>query len=224
VAFFECEFPRAISYHRLGSSSGWSTDVKSAFSGQEQRNQNWGDARGKWTISVKTPSTAQFPGPGGGEGPRRQSFVDLLVAFHKVVKGRGDAFRLKDQLDYQGINQQLATVAGHVQLVKNYVIGGRTYQRVITKPINSSVNDFQGNALPNTVFLHGTSTVVTVDATTGIVTGQSAGTAVDFQFHYPARFDTDELPIQVEESAVGAGAPVVSINGVQLFEVLPPNY
>jgi uncharacterized protein (TIGR02217 family) len=140
------------------------------------------------------------------------------------VGGKADSFRLKDHLDYVATNQQLATVAGHVQLIKNYTIGGRTYQRVITKPITASVTDYQGHALANTVFLHGTTTPVTVDYTTGIVTGQSAGTAVDFQFHYPVRFDTDELPIEVMESAVGAGQPVAAIHGVVLVETRPPNY
>jgi uncharacterized protein (TIGR02217 family) len=217
MSFFEVEFPRGIGYHRLGSPSGFSTQVNEGLSGQEQRNRNWSNSRGKWTVSLETPSVAQFSGT-------RQSWVDILHSFHLVVGGKADSFRLKDHLDYKGINQALATVNGNVQLVKNYVIGGRTYQRVITKPITSSVLDYQGNALANTVFLHGTTTPVTVDYTTGIVTGQSAGTAVDFQFHYPVRFDTDELPIEVMESAVGSGQPVVGIHGVVLMETRPPNY
>jgi uncharacterized protein (TIGR02217 family) len=217
LSFFEVEFPRGIGYHRLGSPSGFSTQVNEGLSGQEQRNRNWASSRGKWTVSLETPSVAQFSGT-------RQSWIDILHAFHLVVGGKADGFRLKDHLDYQATNQVLATVNGNVQLVKNYVIGGRTYQRVITKPITSSVLDFQGNALANTVFLHGTSTPVTVDYATGIVTGQSAGTAVDFQFHYPVRFDTDELPIEVMESNVGGGQPIAAVHGVVLVEVRPPNY
>ena len=217
MAFFEVEFPRGIGYHRLGSPSGFSTQVNEGLSGQEQRNRNWANSRGKWTVSLMTPPGSQYSGT-------RQSWIDILHAFHLVVVGKADAFRLKDHLDFQATNQALATVAGNVQLVKNYVIGGRTYQRVVTKPITAAVLDYQGNALPNTVFLHGTSTPVTVDATTGIVTGQSAGTAVDFQFHYPVRFDTDELPIEVQESNVGGGQPLAGIHGVVLMEVRPPNY
>jgi len=217
MAFFEVEFPRGIGYHRLGSPSGFSTQVNEGLSGQEQRNRNWTNSRGKWTISLMTPPGSQYSGT-------RQSWIDILHAFHLVVGGKADAFRLKDHLDFQATNQLLATVAGNVQLVKNYVIGGRTYQRVITKPITAAVLDYQGNALANTVFLHGTSTPVTVDSTTGIVTGQSAGTAVDFQFHYPVRFDTDELPIEVQESNVGGGQPLAGVHGVVLIETRPPNY
>ena len=206
MAFWELEFPRMIDYHRLGGPSGWSTTVNEGFSGQEQRNRNWANSRGKWTVSVMTPSSVVYLGT-------RQSFIDLLTAFHLNAGGKADAFRLFDHTDNEAVNQALATIGGNVQLVKNYVIGGRTYQRVITKPITAAVTDFQGNALPNTVFLHGTSTPVTVDATTGIVTGQSAGTAVDFQFHYPVRFDVDELLPQVEESDVEGGQPIITING-----------
>lgn len=217
MSFFEVEFPREIGYHRLGSPSGFSTQVNEGLSGQEQRNRNWGSSRGKWTVSVMTPPGSQYSGT-------RQSWIDILHAFHLVVGGKADAFRLKDHLDFQATNQALATINGNVQLVRNYVIGGRTYTRVVTKPITAAVKDYQGNSLANTVFLHGTSTPVTVDPATGIVTGQSAGTAVDFQFHYPVRFDSDELPIEVQESNVGGGQPLVAVHGVVLMEVRPPNY
>lgn len=207
MAFWEVEFPTTISYRAAGG-PGFSTGVKEGLSGYEQRNQNWAKSRGKWTVSLITPA-----------GVVRQTFIDQLMAFFLVVAGKADGFRLKDHKDFRGVNQLLATVNGNVQLVKNYVIGGRTYQRVITKPINASVKDYKGNNLVNTVFLAGTSTPVTVDHTTGIVTGQSAGTAVDFQFHFPVRFDTDDLPFQIEPSDVGGGEPIASWNEIPLVEI-----
>lgn len=214
MAFFEVEFPRTIAIGSQGG-PGFSTIVNKGFSGQEFRNRNWAFARAEYTIDMKTP--VAFAG-------NRQAFIDALLAFFFNVGGQADAFRLWDPADHTGTNQQLATVAGNVQVVKNYIVGGRTYQRVITKPIGTGITDYQGNSLANTVFLHGTTSPVTVDSTTGIVTGQSAGTAVDFQFDVPVRFATDLLPLQGETPAAAAAGMVGSVKQVKLIEVRPPNY
>lgn len=239
MAFLEIEFPRNISYHRLGSASGFSTSVNQGQSGQESRNQNWANSRGEWTVSVQTPGPAQFPGPGGGEGPRRESFVETLIAFHLNVAGKAIAFRFKDHLDCSIAGQTIGVGNGSktiFQLIKSYTIGSRTYVRNITKPIMSAVMDYQGNALANsvTIAVNGTPLSMagnwTVDYTTGIITFASAPTngavitTPTGQFHYPVRFDVDKLPVEVMPSAVGSGAPIVSINAVPLLEVLPPNY
>jgi hypothetical protein len=233
VAFFEVEFPRTISYKATGG-PGFSTVVNQGFSGQEQRNRNWANARGKWTVSLLTPPVSQFPGTAIGsvsvdtypptEQQRRQQFVELLYAFFMNVGGKADAFRLFDAKSNKAILQPLVTVPGGVQLAIQRNIGGRSYVQLISKPITAAVNDYKGNALPNTVFLAGTTTPVTVDATTGLVTGQAAGTLVDFQFHYPVRFDTDELPMQIEESFVRGSGPIINLTSIGLIEVLPPNF
>jgi uncharacterized protein (TIGR02217 family) len=232
MAFFETRFPTGIAYNRLGSPSGFSTSVNAGFSGQEQRNRNWASSRGRWTVSVTTPPASQFSGS-------RQSFVDILQAFHLNVGGKADAFRLKDHTDLSLAGQQIGIGDGSYkifQLIKKYTIGGRTYTRVITKPEWSTATDYQGNALPNsvTIALNGTPLAQagnwTIDATTGLITFVTApGNTVVIttpagNFDYPVRFDVDELPIQVEASAVGAGQPIVSIHGVPLVEVRPPNY
>jgi len=214
VSFFEVEFPRTLKFLALGGPTR-STTVNQGLSGAEQRNKNWLNSRRKWQVQLTTPA------PNYGA---QQTFIDELVAFFENVSGQGDAFRFCDPADNVATNQLLATVAGNVQLVKNYVVGGRTYQRVITKPITAAVQDYKGNFLANTVFLHGTTTPVTVDPTTGIVTGTGAGTAVDFQFDTPVRLNSDEMKLQSEESAWGAGKPVVTWTGIELFEVFPPNY
>jgi uncharacterized protein (TIGR02217 family) len=223
MAFFETEFPRGIAYHRLGSPSGFSTVVNQGFSGQEQRNRNWANSRGKWTVSVMTPPVSQF-------GLQRQNFVDLITSFHLNVGGKADAFRLFDHTDNKLTGQQIGIGPGVFQLTRTYVIGGRSYIRNITKPITSSVHDYQGNALANTVRIYYNSVLqsgVAVDYTTGLVTSTAGGgvlVTADAQYHYAVRFDVDELPIQIEPSNVGGGQPVVSINAVPLVEVLPPNY
>ena len=206
------EFPTTVS-HKATGGPGFSTTVNQGFSGQEQRNRNWSTARRKFSISLITPT-----------GIVRQNFIDLIYAFFVNVGGKADAFRFKDHKDFNAINQPLVTYNGNVQLARTRTIGARNYIQIITKPITSSVLNYKGIALSNTVFLHGTTTPVTVDYTTGIVTGQSAGTAVDFQYHIPVRFDTDELAMQIEDSNVSGGQPIVSLNAVTLVEVLPPNF
>lgn len=224
MSFFEVEFPRNIGYKRLGSPVGFNTTINQGFSGQEQRNRNWSNSRGKWTIDLQTPPVSQYSGS-------RQSYIDLLEAFMLVVGGRADAFRLYDHIDHAATAQTLAHISGNnYQLQKGYTIGGRTYVRSITKPIWSTVTDYQGNALTNTVVLKSSGTPLTystdwtIDATTGIVTTSASSLTADFQFHIPVRFDADDLELQIEESGVSGAGPLISLHSLQLLEVLPPNY
>src|SRR5208282_4973086 len=107
------------------------------------------------------------------------------------------------------------------QLVKNYVSGDRTYVRTITKAIMSSILDFQGNPLADTVKIYDNGTLLTyttdwtIDATTGIVSFTVAPAAghhvtADFQFHFPVRFTSDALAAQVEESDVQGGDTLIT--------------
>lgn len=77
---------------------------------------------------------------------------------------------------------------------------------------------------------------VTVSNSNGPTAGANAGLAstdwvpasgaglinTTFQFHMPVRFDTDELAIQLEESDVAGGHPIVSWNAITLREVRIP--
>jgi uncharacterized protein (TIGR02217 family) len=230
MSFFEVEFPRQIQYRRVGG-PGFSTTVNEAFSGVENRNKNWSLSRSQWTCSIITPAADQRP------SVSQQGFIDLLNAFFLNVSGRGDSFRLFDHID----NQATAAVLGVgdatnavFQLVKTYSIGGRTYTRTIYKPITPDVANYQGVALPQTVkpYFNGVAVAGghwTVDATTGLVTfspvpGIGVVVSADCQFHFPIRFDTDELPIQVEESDVVGGSPIISVNSFKLMETRAPNF
>jgi uncharacterized protein (TIGR02217 family) len=230
MAFFEVEFPRQISYRRVGG-PGFSTTVNTSFSGNEQRNKNWSLARSKWTASIITPAADQRP------SISQQGFIDLLNAFFLNVGGKGDAFRLFDHVDNQATGAILGTGDGTLatfQLVKTYAIGGRTYSRTIYKPITPDVSNYQGVALTQTVkpYFNGTPVAGgawTVDATTGIITfspvpGAGVVVTADCQFDFPVRFDTDDLPIQIEESDVAGGNPIISVNSFQLMEVRAPNF
>lgn len=56
MSFEEIQFPADISYGARGGPE-YSTDIVEMFSGKEQRNINWSQARARYTVShgVKTP-------------------------------------------------------------------------------------------------------------------------------------------------------------------------
>lgn len=179
MSFIEAEFPRTISYKAQGGPA-FNTTVNSGFSGFEQRNQNWQTARGEWTVSLETPGSSANVSP--------QTYIDQLTAFFLNVGGKANAFRIKDHKDYtNGASAQLIGVGDGItpqrQLVKNYISAGRTYQRLILKPMTSLVVDYLGNALLDTVnvtlngvslpkvagYAGGGSAKYSLDETTGVV-------------------------------------------------------
>lgn len=227
MAFFECEFPRHIGFTSTGGSA-WSTEVNSGFGGGEQRNRNWAQSKGKWQLLLNG---------------KPQSYFNDVYNFYLNVGGMADAFRFLFPLDYKAAAQFIGTGDGHAigfQLVKTYTTGDRTYTRNIIKPIMSTVADFQGNFLPDTVvmYLNGVPQTLhsayEVDATTGIVTfatppGNGVTITADFQFHFPIRFDVDDmLNAQFLESDWSSSSGLVTWSQMNMVEVridpspLPP--
>ena len=199
----------------------FNTDVIVVQSGQEQRNRNWAGARAEYTASISTPVQRIADA---------LQFVEDIRTFHLVIGGMADSFRFFDHLNCQAVGQALAATANPAvfQLQKTYSLAGRTYIRTITKPITASVKDYQGNALPNSVFVTVSGvTLVSVDHTTGLVTfsGAPSGTpTANFLYHIPVRFTSDKFDPEVEESNIAGGKPIIKWNSLGLIEVLPPNY
>ncbi len=224
MSFLEIELPRAVSWKTTGGPS-FNTTVNMGFSGYEQRNRNWAAVRGKWSLNLMTPPPSQFNGT-------QMAWLNLIHAFFLNVGGRADAFRFFDFKDFQATGQQIGIgdglTLGPYQLIKVYTIGSRSYTRLIQKPITPAVTDYQGNALANTVVVYSNGIVIpaanyTVDSTTGLVT-MNLGHPValnhvitaDCQFHYPCRFDSDDWQVEVEESNILGGEPIVSVAQGQL--------
>lgn len=172
MSFFETEFPRTISYKATGG-PGFNTTVNTGLSGAEQRNKNWAQALGGWNVSLITPSAFTA---------NRLSFLQLLRSFFLNVSAMGDGFRLFDHTDNNAVNSLLGTgdgVTAAFQLVKGYTIGARTYVKTISKPIMSTVTDYQGNSLTDTVVVYRAgvndpTSRWSVDPTTGVVTFKTA--------------------------------------------------
>lgn len=233
MAFMEIEFPRSVSWKTVGGPS-FNTTINQGFSGYEQRNRNWAAVRGKWSLNLMTPPPSQFNGT-------QVQWLDLIHDFFLNVGGRADAFRFFDHKDYKATAQVIGTgdgiTLGPYQLVKVYTIGSRSYTRLIQKPITAAVKDYTGATLVNTVVVYDNGSVVSaanydVDSTTGYVT-MHGGHAIannhvitaDCQFHYPVRFDSDDWQVEVEESNILGGQPIVSVaqGQLQIMEVrIPP--
>jgi len=198
TAFAEVQFPPEISY---GSKGGpmFSTDVVSTFSGHEQRNINWLEARARYDI---------------GSGIKTEEQWQELIAFFRSRRGRAIGFRYKDWSDYRGINQPIGRGEGNkkrFQLVKHYVSGNFAYTRIINKPVN---NNFCKIYIDSLVCEEG----INIDFTTGIVTFEQAPReteeiTADFEFDVPVRFDTDHIDLSMDNFAIGSwgNIPLIEI-------------
>jgi uncharacterized protein (TIGR02217 family) len=198
TAFAEVQFPPEISYGSKGGAM-FSTDIITTFSGHEQRNINWHEARARYDISsgIKTEEQWQH-----------------LISFFRARRGRAIGFRYKDWSDYKGINQSLGKGNGErkqFQLVKHYVSGNFLYTRAIAKPVK---NNFCKIYIDSVVQAQG----INIDFTSGLVTFDQAPKAdeevtADFEFDVAVRFDTDHLDLSMDSFSVGSwgNIPLVEI-------------
>lgn len=196
MSFVEIQFPVDISYGALGGPR-FSTDVAEVFSGWEQRNINWSEARGEWNVShgVKTPAQ-----------------LDALNAFFRARRGKAIGFRFKDWSDFSATNQIIGTGDASdttFQLVKSYT-SSVTVDRIINKPVSGTVQIYKDGVLQ----VSG----VSVNTVTGLVTFTSPpanGVVItaNFQFDVPVRFDTDKLDISLDTYGSGSwnNIPVVEL-------------
>lgn len=227
MAFIEFEFSR---YLALGAVGGpmYSTSINSGFSGFEQRNQNWAQSRGLWTVDFANKLPADYQA--------------LRALFH-AVKGQANGFRLYDPTDFDGQSQFIGTgdgVTATFQLQKTYVFPLSSYQvvRPIQKPITTFVTNFNGVAMTDTVTVYDNGTPqthslgyhssvgkqYTLDETTGVVTFVTPPVAghvitADYQFHWPVRFELDQLQVQFLTGQNAPGGVLITVTGLKLIEI-----
>jgi uncharacterized protein (TIGR02217 family) len=213
--FWETEFPRTIGFKTAGGDA-FSSTVNQGFSGAQQPNRNWTKSLARFVMDLSA---------------RSQSDFELIHRFWLNVGGKAGGFRFYWPFDCSATNQLIATADGSAnpvyQLIKTYTVATRTYVRTILKPITSSVIDFQGNALANTVTLYNNGTPLTcsVDHTTGLcsVTGTPANghlITADFRFHFPVRFLMDDMTnARILESDVADGSGVLVWDNIEIQEI-----
>lgn len=197
MSFVEVQFPPDISYGATGGPM-FSTDVTETFGGWEQRNINWSQARGQWNVSHGVKTDAQLA---------------ALLAFFRARRGKAIGFRFKDWSDFKAQNQVIGTGNGTqtaFQIVKSYTSGGNTADRTIKKPVAGTVQVYKDGVLQTSG--------MTVSTTTGVVTFTSAPAngaliTANFEFDVPARFDTDQMDVNLETFGASswAGIPIVEI-------------
>jgi uncharacterized protein (TIGR02217 family) len=213
--FWETEFPKTIGFNSAGGDM-FSTTVNTGFGGGQQPNRNWTKSLAKWVIDLSA---------------REQTDFELIHKFWLNVGGKAGGFRFWWPFDCSAVNQLIATADGSAnpvyQLVKTYTIASRSYVRTILKPITSSVIDFEGNALTNSVTLYdnGTPLACSVDHTTGLCTVTGTPVAghlitADFKFHFPVRFLIDDMSnARVLESDVADGNGVLAWENIEIQEI-----
>jgi uncharacterized protein (TIGR02217 family) len=182
MAFLDIRFPVNIAYGAVGG-PGYSTDVVTLNSGFENRNQNWSVARCMYDAAKGCKTD--------------QDRIDL-IKFFRVAKGKMHSFRWRDFSDYEvltGEGTLTALGGGTFQLVKQYTNGAGTENRTITLPVNAVVKQGSTTLVLNTHY--------TLSLTTGVLTIIGSPTpAPDSwtgEFDVPARFDTDQLRLVIED-------------------------
>lgn len=148
-------FPDALALNGFDAVTAWSTDVIEVFSGGEQRNANWTQARHHYSADMI---------------PWRTADVQAFQAWSMVLKGRAIGFRFRDPLDHDdGAAGYLGTGYGTglptYQLVKRYAVGGLTHDRIIRKAGEVTLKR-NSTAVPVGIGAG----QATLDSTTGIAT------------------------------------------------------
>ena len=206
MTFLDVRFPTNISY---GSSGGpaYNTSVVVAGSGKEQRNANWDFPRCEFDVAYGVRGMGELE--------------DLLDIFH-IATGKAHTFRFKDHSDFKSCklsdsphfeDQSIGTGDGITtvfQLYKIYTFGTYTRRsRKITKPVLETVSVGLDGIEQDSGY--------SIDHSTGEITFDSApsdGTKITagFEFDVEVRFDTDSLPINLEEYNSGTvDVPVIEI-------------
>lgn len=204
MAFDDIRFPVSISRGATGGPER-RTEIVTLASGHEERNSRWADSRRRYNA---------------GFGVKSLNGLHEVVTFFEERRGRLHGFRWKDHADFKScppqsqmsmLDQQIGVGDGLLtvfQLVKHYGSGLRDYSRTISRPVaGTAVFAVDGlAAAPVVNFQTGLVTFAAAPAVGAIVT---AG----FEFDVPARFDTDQLKINLTGFSAGdiPDIPVVEL-------------
>lgn len=179
MAFFEHRMNECLSYGARGGPV-FSTSRSFSSSGRRSANKNWSAPLHRYDVAYAIRTEENF---------------EEVRNFFYVVSGAFDGFRFKDHQDYRdGGNGVLVLVSGSTyQMRKNYVLGSRTYSRIIQKPVSGSIKVFRTRA-GVTTDITGTSTITFA---TGVVTvtGHASGDTYTWtgEFDVPVAFTSDEF-------------------------------
>lgn len=178
MSFINERLPEDIAY---GFSGGprWSTTIVDHANGRENRNANWMYGRCEYTADINVFTAAQ-----------RKTLLNWVYA----ARGAWLAFRFKDWLDFEAVDEPLAPAIGTttpVQLIKTYTVGATLATRLIRAPVAGTV----------TVYRDGGPVAGTLDDTTGLFTPDAAWVAGTYtwsgQHDVWVRFLRDYNPLTI---------------------------
>lgn len=181
--FIEKRFPVDISYGSTGGPE-YNTEVLITTNGSEHRSSKWQVPKMRFNVSI---------------GIKNEIQMQQILTFFRVCKGRQIAFRYKDWSDFKAVDEEVKFLGKNsLQLIKSYKLDQEIMdQRIIKKPVKNTVRlSVRGKELNQNEF--------SVDYTTGIATLKEAidneikRITATFEFDISARFDTDYLPVAIE--------------------------
>jgi uncharacterized protein (TIGR02217 family) len=193
-----------IRFHSTGGPER-KTEIVTLGSGFEERNAVWANSRRRFDA---------------GYGVKTLDDLHAVIAFFEARLGRLHGFRYKDWSDFKSCapgatpaptDQPLGSgdsTTTTFQLAKTYTSGPASWTRLIKKPVAGTLRLAVNGAEQTTGF--------TVDTTTGLVTfaaAPSGALTAGFAFDTPARFDTDQLAINLASFTAGEipSIPLVEI-------------
>jgi uncharacterized protein (TIGR02217 family) len=192
MSFHDVRLPEAVELGATGG-PGWSTQIVTTAGGAERRNANWSQARRSYNLA---------------SGLRTRADMATLLAFWHARQGRAYGFRFKDFSDFELPRQAIGSTNGSTAgfpIFKRYSSGGVNHDRVITRPVASTVRCWQNGVERSlgggaTQFAVNLATgVITLGATLAATTGQPV--EVSCEFDVPVRFDMDDMELELRTYA-----------------------
>lgn len=194
------------------------TVIHQSDSGHEVRIPRWSYARRSWNVALDSWDETR---------------LKAILNFFHARQGRAYGFRFKDWMDYYagmtlvpgtGLTYNTAATSELIgigdgsdatwQLTKKYTSGSESITRNITRPKTGTVRIYV-NGVQKTEATH-----YTVNYSTGLVTftvGNIPPNTHEIrwagEFDVPARFDTDQMDLNLETIVAGqwASIPIVEI-------------
>ncbi len=189
------------------------TEIVVLGSGREVRNARWADSRRRWDA---------------GSGVRSLDDLDRVVAFFEARRGRLHGFLYRDPIDHAScppsgtpgpLDQPIGTGDGTTAvfpLAKIYGDVARAWRREIVRPRAGTVRVAVAGVekpIGSDWSLSATGGLVTFAA--GVIPPDGAAVTAGFEFLVPARFDTDEIRIDLTAFLAG------EIPTIPIVEVRP---
>ena len=176
---------------------GFKTSMSTTKSGDEYRNIDWSQERGKWNTAYTDDHER----------------ISEIAAFFRVTHGSGYGFRFKDWADFE-VDNVFALGDGtttEFQAAKVYSItnGSETFNYVrrlsrLVEPVVIKVDGVVESPAVN---------VNTGKINFSLAPADQAKISIQCQFDVPVRFDTDELPMVMISRNLSAleSVPIIEI-------------